>query len=92
MRTPFLLLLISSAATFGFQLQGPGCGAGIPLFAIDMRKVSAGSPMRQPLATRTIGALYDARFPSGYFSELIAPDTFDAMIFVDSTTRARPLR
>lgn len=66
--------------------------AGIPLFAIDMRKVPATSPMREPLATRTVGSLYDARFPAGFFSELVAPDTFDAMIFIDRTTRARPLR
>jgi hypothetical protein len=69
-------------------------GAGIPAFVIDMRKApltGTGSMMRESLSTRTIGSVYDAGNPAAYFSNLVAPDAFDAMIFIDRTTRARPL-
>ncbi|MBL8235142.1 MAG: hypothetical protein JNL98_41955, partial [Bryobacterales bacterium] len=50
------------------------------------------SLLRSRLLTRTIGSLYDERIPLLYFSEVQVPDAFDAMIFVDTTTRAQPVR
>lgn len=69
--------------------------AGLPIYAIDLRKApltGPGSLLRSPLLTRTIGSLYDERIPLLWFSEVAVPDAFDAMFFVDSTTRAEPIR
>ncbi|MBL8177882.1 MAG: erythromycin esterase family protein [Bryobacterales bacterium] len=68
---------------------------GLPIYAVDLRKApltGPGSLLRSRLLTRTIGSLYDERIPLLYFSEVQVPDAFDAMIFVDTTTRAQPVR
>lgn len=69
--------------------------AKLPIYAIDLRKAPLTGPgalLRSPLLTRTIGSLYDERIPLLYFSEVAVPDAFDAMIFVEETTRAQPIR
>jgi erythromycin esterase-like protein len=55
----------------------------IPVFAIDLR----GAPdwFKAPRRSREIGAIY----PDGGPANLVAPDAFDAMLFVESTTAAR---
>ncbi|MBL8233821.1 MAG: erythromycin esterase family protein [Bryobacterales bacterium] len=79
----------------GNTLDALYASAGVPLLAIDMRRVpltGPGSMMRLSLETRTIGSLYDERTPFAFYSEMVAPDAFDAMFFVESTTRARPMQ
>ena len=65
---------------------------GLPRFAIDLRHVPIGPVtewfMTRP-TTRSIGAVYSDAMPNGYFVPL-ARRTFDAILFVAKTTRARP--
>ena len=62
-----------------------------PILAMDLRAADADSWLRQPHLTRNIGAGYADMYPSYYFTNLIAPATFDAVLFVENTTRARPV-
>lgn len=68
---------------------------GLPLFALDLRSVPAegsASWFRRPLLTRNIGAGYAEGYDSSYYLNLALPVAFDAVFFVDSTTRARPVQ
>jgi len=68
--------------------------AGVPRFAVDLRKVPAEGPaarwFRAPQATREIGSLYDAAKESTFLTTWSVPDAFDAYFFVETTTRAVP--
>ena len=69
--------------------------AGIPLFALDLRSVPAEPPaswFRDPHSTRNIGAGYADRYDSNYYLNFALPVAFDAVFFMDSTTRARPVQ
>jgi erythromycin esterase-like protein len=61
--------------------------AGIPAFAIDLRQ----SPdwFRQPHASRHIGAMYPDGEPYAFLENIIAPDAYDAILFIQQTTAAR---
>jgi erythromycin esterase-like protein len=61
--------------------------AAIPVFAIDLR----GAPdwFKAPRRSREIGAVYPDGVPDAFAGNLVAPDAFDAMLFVESTTAAR---
>jgi erythromycin esterase-like protein len=61
--------------------------AQIPLFAIDLRK----SPdwFRAAHGMRQIGAMYPEGAPYAFVAPLVAPESFDAILFVESTTVAR---
>jgi erythromycin esterase len=61
--------------------------SGIPLFALDLRH--APEWFGQPHKARTIGAVYSDEHADLYFNELIAPENFDALLFVEKTTAAR---
>jgi erythromycin esterase-like protein len=66
---------------------------GIPLFALDLRQSPKSGPvaawMSEPHRTRSIGAVYSEDSPSGYMADLVAPQSFDALLFVEKTTAAR---
>jgi erythromycin esterase-like protein len=69
-------------------------GAGIPVFALDLRSLNtAPAAVRQwwrlPHQTRSIGALYSDAAASQYFANQVAPDIYDALLFVEKTTQAR---
>lgn len=68
--------------------------AGVPIFALDLRKVPMAGPIRQwfqsPQTTRTIGALYDTAKPDAFLFPWPVTESFDAMFFVEKTTRAIP--
>jgi erythromycin esterase len=67
--------------------------AGIPLLAIDLRLVPpsgrVGDWLRAARRTRSIGALFQEGPPDAYMMNLNAPQSFDALLFVDKTTAAR---
>lgn len=70
--------------------------AGVPMFAIDLRAAPAG-PVKDWLARahpmRMIGALFDPAVEStNFYSPTTLVPWYDAIIFIDTTTRARPLR
>lgn len=67
--------------------------AGIPLLAIDLRLVPATGPvgdwLRAARKTRSIGAVFQEGPPDAYMMNLKAPESFDALLFVEKTTAAR---
>jgi erythromycin esterase len=67
--------------------------AGIPLFALDLRHPPAGVVadwLRAPHEMREVGALFADE--ATMRTVTVLPRRFDAVIYVDETTRARPLR
>ena len=62
--------------------------AGIPLFALDLRK--APPWLREERLTRQIGATFANETESNYLMRVSAPAIFDAILFVENTTAARP--
>jgi len=68
---------------------------GLPIFALDLRTVPAEPPaawFRDPHSTRNIGAGYADGYDSNYYMKVALPVAFDAVFFVDSTTRAQPVQ
>jgi len=68
---------------------------GLPIFALDLRTVPAETPaawFRDPHSTRNIGAGYADGYDSNYYMKVALPVAFDAVFFVDSTTRAQPVQ
>jgi erythromycin esterase len=67
---------------------------GLPLFALDLRALPAGSPagdwIRVPRRTRSIGAVYDDSAPDKVFLREVLPEHHDVLLFVARTTAARP--
>jgi erythromycin esterase-like protein len=65
--------------------------AGYPQFALDLRKAEQGSPesgwLAEPILFRSIGAL---AMDDQFFSENLRSG-YDAVIYIDETSRARPL-
>ncbi len=76
------------------SLDATLAATGIPAFALDLRPVSKAGPeaawLLEPHKTRSIGALYSEAAGNSYFSDVAAPQTFDALLFVEKTTAARP--
>jgi erythromycin esterase-like protein len=66
---------------------------GIPVLALDLRQAPESGPvaawLSEPHKARSIGAVYSEDNPSGYMSDLTAPKSFDALLFVEKTTAAR---
>lgn len=66
--------------------------AGLPLFVLDLRNLPRSGPVRDWFAAahpvREIGALYDGEKEMS--SRQVLPDLYDAVIFVERTTPARP--
>jgi erythromycin esterase-like protein len=63
-------------------------GAGIPLFALDLRNAPAW--LREERLSRQIGAVFATETASSYVTRLSAPAIFDGILFVENTTAARP--
>jgi hypothetical protein len=62
--------------------------AGSPLFALDLR--NAPPSLREMRSTRQIGSMFANQMESNYLARLSAPAIFDAILFVENTTAARP--
>ncbi|MBP6773760.1 MAG: erythromycin esterase family protein [Gemmatimonadaceae bacterium] len=62
----------------------------IPMLLLDARKLltggNAAQPLRGPIATRTIGTLYNPSTEASYFPLRVLPYDFDLMIFVRDGT------
>ncbi len=75
------------------SLDATLAATGIPLLAIDLRKIPKGSPaetwLSQPHKSRNIGAMYATDMDNQFLIDLKAPDSFDVLLFVDKTTAAR---
>ena len=63
-------------------------GAGIPLFALDLRNAPAS--LREPRQSRQIGSVFSNEGESTYLLRASVPAIFDAILFVENTTAARP--
>jgi erythromycin esterase-like protein len=77
----------------GGSLDSTLAAAGIPLFALDLRLAPKAGPVAQWLAephkTRSIGAVYSEGAGDSYLYDLVAPQCFDVLLFVEKTTAAR---
>jgi erythromycin esterase-like protein len=76
------------------SLDAALAAARIPFFALDLHAVaSAPSAVRDwwqaSHATRSIGAVYSDSAAERYFANQVAPQTYDALLFIDKTTQAR---
>ena len=75
------------------SLDATLAATGIPLLAIDLRKIPKGSPaetwLSQPHKSRNIGAMYATDMDNQFLIDLKAPDSFDVLLFVEKTTAAR---
>ncbi len=70
--------------------------AGLPLLVIDLRLAPESGPVAQWLAAphhmRAIGAVFSPDGESNFYNHLVIPQAYDAIIFLESTTAARPTR
>ena len=68
--------------------------AGLELAAVDLRELPEDGPVAewwsQPHEMRRIGSAYSEGNPSRWWRTLVVPDAYDAILFVESTTAARP--
>ena len=68
--------------------------SGLALAAIDLRELPKDGPVAawfdQPRTTRSIGAGYSEQSASQFFSPSRVPRIYDALLFVEKTTSARP--
>jgi erythromycin esterase-like protein len=75
------------------SLDATLAATGIPLLAIDLRKIPKGSPVQtwlsQPHKSRNIGAMYSNDMENQFLVDLKAPDSFDVLLFVEKTSAAR---
>ncbi|WP_169796719.1 erythromycin esterase family protein [Chondromyces crocatus] len=67
---------------------------GVPILALDLRRAPAGSEaaawLEAPLQSRTIGPSFQEGAASSYVREISPRASFDALLFVERTTAARP--
>jgi erythromycin esterase len=75
------------------SLDATLAASGIPILALDLRQLPKAGPVAewwgQTHKTRSIGAVFSEDVEENYWSEITAPDCFDAILFVDNTTAAR---
>ena len=62
--------------------------AGLPIFALDLRNAPAW--LREPRRARQIGSVYPDGSVDAFAMPIVAPQAFDAMLFVSHTTAAKP--
>jgi erythromycin esterase len=76
------------------SLDATLAAVGLPAFAIDLTRISPGEPMADWLssqpATRQIGAVYSEQHANDYLEKRDPSKNFDILMFVESTTAARP--
>jgi len=69
--------------------------AGLELAAVDLRRITPGGAVaewfQEPRLTRHSGGGYSESDPERYLWEYAAPEAFDALVFVNSTTPVRPV-
>jgi erythromycin esterase-like protein len=75
------------------SLDATLAATGIPLLALDLRKIPKGSPAEtwfsQPHKSRNIGAMYATDMDNQFLIDMKAPDSFDVLLFVEKSTAAR---
>jgi erythromycin esterase-like protein len=75
------------------SLDATLAASGIPLFALDLRAApktgSVAEWLHAPHSTRSIGAVYPEDAPYAFMANEVAPERFDALLFVEKTTAAR---
>jgi len=75
------------------SLDATLAATGIPLLALDLRKIPKGSPadtwFSQPHKSRNIGAMYATDMDNQFLIDMKAPDSFDVLLFVEKSTAAR---
>ena len=68
--------------------------AGMPVLALDLRRLPVAGPVaewwNQPHKTREIGAM-GGMGDAGYLFDEVAPQLYDALLFVENTTAAQPV-
>lgn len=69
--------------------------AGLSIAAIDLRSLPKQGEVAkwfaEPRATRSIGAGYGEQFAANFLDKQVAQKNYDALLFVEKTTAARPL-
>ena len=77
------------------SLDATLASAGLRIAAIDLRRLpkegEAAKWFSEPRATRSIGAGYGERFAANFLDKQVTPQIYDAILFVEKTTAARPL-
>jgi erythromycin esterase len=75
------------------SLDATLAAAGIPLLALDLRKIPKGGPVEQwwsqPHKSRNIGSMYANDMDNQFLIDMKAPESFDVLLFVEKTTAAR---
>lgn len=78
------------------SLEAQLAAAGFQIAAVDLRTLpDTGRVARwfaHPRLTRSIGAVYSEQDASAYLAQHAAPQLYDAILFVEQTTAARPVR
>jgi len=69
------------------SLDATLAAARLPLFALDFR--AAPEWFRQARGSRQIGAIYPEGEPYALIGDIVAPEAYDAVLFVEATTAAR---
>ena len=76
-------------ATAG-SLDATLAATGIPPFALDLRQAPKSGPVAEWLRvahkSRNVGPTYVDDRPERYMADLIAPECFDAILFVEKST------
>lgn len=76
------------------SLDSALAAVGIPVFAVDLRQLPKEGPVAQwfsqPHPSRSIGAAYGDSLAPSLWSVTPAAESFDALLFVEKTTAARP--
>ena len=71
------------------SLDAKLASAGIPMFALDLRKSPKTGWWTEPHAGRSIGAMFADADADKYLYPTQAPKAYDALLFVEKTTPAR---
>lgn len=78
----------------GGSLDAALAAVGLPAFALDLRRIEYGESLADWLstqpATRQIGAVYSEQEAGNYFETRDPRIAFDILVFIESTTAARP--
>jgi erythromycin esterase-like protein len=77
------------------SLDATLAAAGLRVASVDLRGLPKEGPVAkwfgEPRATRSIGAGYGEQFAANFLAQQVAPKNYDAILFVEKTTAARPL-
>jgi len=77
------------------SLDAMVASAGLQIAAIDLRALPRSGPVAnwfsEPRATKSIGAGYGEQYAANFLANQVTPKIYDALLFVEKTTAARPL-